>query len=165
MATDRSIHFWKRDLRSQMKRRLRELQKEQYEAKSAKICHKVTNSFASANVVAAFASSRFEPNLETLWTQGFFVRRIALYPKIDGNNLVFCPCGFQQRAEPGPTRNSRAGHPADTTQSGRHSRTGARLQQQWLSTWTRRGVLRPFFRSKLYQHDQGRDLFRFPAYP
>jgi 5-formyltetrahydrofolate cyclo-ligase len=101
MATDRSIHFWKRDLRSRMKRRLRELQKERYEAKSAEICHKVTNRFATANVVAAFASSRFEPNLETLWTQGFFVRRIALYPKIDGNNLVFCAVTFSNDLSPG----------------------------------------------------------------
>lgn len=101
MATDRSIHFWKRDLRSQMKRQLRELQKEQYEAKSAEICRKVANRFATANVVAAFASSRFEPSLETLWAQGFFARRTALYPKIDGNTLLFCPVASGDDLSPG----------------------------------------------------------------
>lgn len=102
MATYHSIHFWKRDLRSQMKRQLRELQVEEYEAKSAEICSKVKNKFATAHVVAVFAHSPFEPNLETLWTEGFFAHRIALYPKIAGDNLVLCPVASREDLRPGP---------------------------------------------------------------
>jgi 5-formyltetrahydrofolate cyclo-ligase len=101
MATDGSIHFCKRELRSQMKRRLGELQPAQREAKSREICQKVINKFADTHTVAAFASTRFEPNLETLWTRGFFVRRLVLYPKIDGNNLVFCPVASGDDLRPG----------------------------------------------------------------
>jgi len=54
-----------------MKRRLRDIPPEQYEAKSAEICAKVTNNFANIHIVAAFASSRFEPSLETLWSLAF----------------------------------------------------------------------------------------------
>jgi len=101
MATDRSIHLWKRELRLQMKRRLRDIPPEQYEAKSAEICAKVTNNFANIHIVAAFASSRFEPSLETLWSQGFFPQRMVLYPKIDGTNLVFCPAASGKELRPG----------------------------------------------------------------
>jgi 5-formyltetrahydrofolate cyclo-ligase len=101
MATDRSIHFWKRELRLQMKRRLGDIPQEQYEAKSAEICAKVTNNFANIYIVAAFAPSRFEPNLETLWSQGFFPRRMVLYPKIEGKNLVFCPVASGNDLRPG----------------------------------------------------------------
>ena len=84
-----------------MKRRLRDIPPEQYEAKSAEICAKVTKTFAKIHIVAAFAPSRFEPNLETLWSQGFFPRRMVLYPKINGNNLVFCPVASRNDLRPG----------------------------------------------------------------
>ena len=101
MATDGSIHFCKREIRSQMKRRLRDLQPAQREAKSAEICQQIINKFANIHTVAAFASSQFEPNLETLWTRGFFVGRLVLHPKIDGNKLVFCPVASGDDLRPG----------------------------------------------------------------
>ena len=84
-----------------MKRRLRDIPPEQYETKSAEICGKITNNFANIHIVAAFSSTRFEPNLETLWTEGFFARRMVLYPKIDRNNLVFCPVASGKDLRPG----------------------------------------------------------------
>ena len=58
--------------------------------RSERICMAIVQRYSSAAIVATFASTILEPDLDILWDLGFFKDRVALYPRIAGSALIWC---------------------------------------------------------------------------
>jgi 5-formyltetrahydrofolate cyclo-ligase len=80
----------KANLRRSAKLLLQRLSPEERRARSERICVAIIDRFPQAKTVATFAPTIMEPNLDLLWTLGFFKDRIALYPRISDTTLIWC---------------------------------------------------------------------------
>jgi 5-formyltetrahydrofolate cyclo-ligase len=80
----------KSHLRRSAKLLLQRISPEQRRAWSERICAVIVERFPSAAIVATYAPTGIEPDLDVLWGLGYFRDRIALYPRVSGLALVWC---------------------------------------------------------------------------
>ncbi len=91
MTHDTGIKQQKQQLRSQMMRLLRALSPTQRERCSNEVRRELLLRLQQPQVIAAYAATWQEPDLDPLWSDRLFAHRLILYPRIDGTEMYFCP--------------------------------------------------------------------------
>ncbi len=91
MTDDSGIKRQKQQLRFQMKQLLRATSPTQRERCSAEVRHQLACQLQKPQVIALYAGTWQEPNLDPLWSEGLFAHRLILYPRLEEQELYFCP--------------------------------------------------------------------------
>jgi 5-formyltetrahydrofolate cyclo-ligase len=101
MAGDRQIKQEKQRLRDQIRQELAAVTPTEREQHSRRIRKRIEAELDRAKVVAAFASTKFEPDLDPLWSEAFFSKCLLLFPRVEGQELALCPISSLQQLQTG----------------------------------------------------------------
>ena len=91
MVNPRSSFSDKSRWRDSIRERLKTISPGERQGRSLRICEQLHSLFFGKKVLALFAPTRTEPNLDLLWDLGLLASHLVCYPRCEGETLLFRP--------------------------------------------------------------------------
>ncbi len=84
-----------------MRERLKTISPTERHRRSLRICEQLHPLFSGKKVLALFAPTHTEPDLDLLWDLGLLVSHLVSYPRCEGGTLSFRPVSALSELVPG----------------------------------------------------------------
>jgi 5-formyltetrahydrofolate cyclo-ligase len=101
MVNPRSQFSDKSRWRDTLRERLEKISPSERHWRSIRICEQLHPLFFGKKVLALFAPTQTEPDLDLLWDLGLLGSHVVGYPRCEGGTLLFCPVSALSELVPG----------------------------------------------------------------